>query len=338
MKRWMIVLALLAFIIPATAWQAQGTWGVEVGAWFAQPRNMQTAYALDFNPGAMGQYDVKPYYTGFDRRWSPMLKVSYRDGSWKTWLSYFRYDKELNFAAASSLGLLVPTYESLYYLGPFAEIATARNRLVDTTFDLNIGRFFHPAKRWKMLAYTGIKHMDLTYDLDLNYMNAAPAINADSAGGGFTPMQLTGYQDVVALQTRTKGWGLNFGLVNTFTANNWLDFVAGFEISMLTTSQDATRLETMLAPDGSLMASVNSPSSLNLITPAYKIFLEGKFKFAAGWYGKIGWRYEAIKDAFKNSAQPQTLGLFYLPGINQSLPRATDLAFDGFYAKVGFTW
>jgi hypothetical protein len=336
MKKCILVFALLAFMVPALAQHPQGKWGIEVGAWYAQPRNMDSAYAMDITQSGMNSYSTRPALIGFERRWSPMVKVSYSTASWKVWLDYFHYQKETATETAADFGVF-PTYGTMYY-APIADLATANNRLQCTNFNLNIGRIFHPAKTWKMVVYSGIKHIDLTYSLDTSYYEPA-MIRMESISGGFLPAADPAYMDVVSMQTRTNGWGLNFGLNNIYTANSWLDFVGGVELSMVSTSQDARRVESGFFPDGSLNMMVDSASSMNLTTPSYRVFLEGKFHFGSAWYGKLGYQYQMLKDAFKNSAQPSTNVPYYYAGAGLgSTPRTTDLAVDGFYVKVGFSW
>lgn len=330
MKKLILALAAAAFLLPLAAQSASGKWSVELGAWYAQPRDISAQYATIVNYDTlanMGTATNSP-----ERRWSPEIKLSYETPTWKVWLSYFHYDKTANGFASGTPGqsILSANYvrfsEASYgYPTVFADMATASTRLNQTDWALNIGRKFHPAKNWEMLVYTGVSRAEATLDNNFVY--------ADNHGYLTPPGS-----SVVAMQSYSTGWGLNFGLINSFKASKHLAFNAGASIDMLSLKEDASFLQTDIDNTGYESIDFQQFDSKTTVSPAFKIFIEGQVNFTSNWYAKLGYRYRMMRDVFNDSLTPSdTLASLYF-GLSSGATPHHNLSEEGFYASVGFSW
>ncbi|MEJ2367370.1 MAG: hypothetical protein P8Z49_03220 [Acidobacteriota bacterium] len=347
MKRVILALAAAAFMLPLAAQTASGKWSVELGAWFMQPRDVQINYATEYNWDTLAY--MNNYYNGPERRWSPEITLAYETPTWKTWLNYYHYDKTANTMAAATPGqsaLSANYLNSTFFLffganaaaggggtidagpGPatvLATSATASTRLNETSWSWNIGRKFHPSKNWEMLVYTGVRRFEVALDNNLAY--------TDAYGFDFPPTNST----AVAMQSYSTGWGLNFGLINSFKANDYLRFNAGAGLGMLSMKEEASYLQTFIFPDGSGMITDQEYASETTISPAFRIFLESQVNFSENWFAKIGYRYEMIRDVFNRSLTPDNSMTSLYFGKSAPNP-SRHLAEEGLYASVGFSW
>ncbi len=336
MKRVMIVAVLLAVMLPFAAQDKASKWTIEAEAWWAQPKGFDTVYAYTYSyapgNGSYFNFDSKPNAVNNERRWSPALKVAYSNGPWTTWLSYVNYDESSTstaFAPSTAMFLvnaLPISYSPFTGFDSFAYSDWAKADLSTqyTSWDFNIGHNFNPSEKWTMNFYGGLRYMSIDAQLDALYVD-----NSDWNFWG------AGSQDSVRIHSQTHAWGLNSGFISDYKFSKRIGFGAGLEVSMLSARQDNEQREyinsTIYSPYYGPFGVFHVARGESKVIPAVKLYTEAKFNFSDSWYGKVGYRYQTIKDAmsFSYAANDYRRGT----GI---VPIKKDFSLEGFYFTVGF--
>ncbi len=335
LKKLLLLTAVLAFAVPAMA--QTGKWNVEIGAWDAQPRGQELTYAFDaydigmYNyQGHVGDFGIgRAYQTELGRHVVPTFKIGYTTGDWTTWLSYSHFSKSQSGTTAGS-SVIAPSIGYAWWGWNYANYGTFSSEMKQNLYDLDFGRTFHPAAKWNLMLYTGLKYMKLDSTENIFY--------ADNTGYSYNRIPPIWGNPV--LTNSAKGFGLNFGLKSTFNAGRVWSFTGGAELSLTSVKNDIMRTEVVYAdyfspvtdtPAYRALLQDNPSASLHYVTPGVKLFLETKVKFTPNWYAKLGYRFDAYKDLIRyyRSTNWQA-GAF--------TPEAQNLTMQGFYISTGFTW
>lgn len=339
LKKVLVLAALLCVMVPFAAQDNAGKWGVEVTAWYGQALGVDTTYAYGFQEvgtATGAQSTQQPYTLRNEYRWSPSLKLSYGTDAFTFWVDYTYYDQSKSSmvnAADSNNMILSPALTNggsyAFPMFPYCDIAEASISTTYTNWDVNIGHTFRPTDKWALMVYGGLRHINLE-----NNVNAA---YTDTVGYNVTNLPAV---DSVRLHALMTGWGLNFGLQNDLTFGKRWGIGTGLEVSMMSTTTDYDQNEVLdfIAGGTPYSYGVTGVSrSQQKVTPAVKMYAEAKFNFTDAWYGKVGYRYEWIKDGFgfDYSGTLYDDFSFIEPGRG-SFPTNKDVTFSGLYFTLGF--
>jgi hypothetical protein len=319
--------------VPLAAQDKAGKWGVEVTAWYGQALGVDTTYAYGLQQtqsGSIINTMEEPYTLRNEYRWSPNLKLSYSTDVFTFWVDYTYYDenKSNNVDLVSNNQYDInPALTNGQYYFTYCDAATATLSTTYTNWDVNIGHTFHPTDKWALMVYGGLRHINLENNVNATYVD-----NYDQNYWG------AGATDSVRLHALMTGWGLNFGLQNDLSFGKRWAIGTGLEISMLSTTTDYDQYEAInfVYNDVPYNYGITGISrSQQKVTPAVKMYAEARFNFTDSWYGKVGYRYEWIKEGFgfDYGNTPYFSATGYDGGY---FPTSKDSTFDGLYFTLGF--
>jgi hypothetical protein len=330
LKKVLVVAALLCVMVPFAAQDKAGKWGVEVTAWYGQALGVDTTYAYGFYTADNHTFTEQPYTLRNEYRWSPSLKLSYSTDVFTFWVDYTYYDqnKSNNVDLVSNNQYDInPALTNGQYLFTYCDAAEAAISTTYTNWDINVGHTFHPTDKWALMVYGGLRHINLENNVNATYVDN---YDQNHLGAGAT--------DVVRLHTLMTGWGLNFGLQNDLSFGKRWAIGTGLEISMLSTTTDYDQYEAINFVHNNVPYNVGITGisrSQQKVTPAVKMYAEARFNFTDSWYGKVGYRYEWIKEGFgfDYGNTPYFSATGYDGGY---FPTSKDSTFDGLYFTLGF--
>jgi hypothetical protein len=330
LKKVLVVAALLCVMVPFAAQDKAGKWGVEVTAWYGQALGVDTTYAYGFNTADGYTFTEQPYTLRNEYRWSPSLKLSYSTDVFTFWVDYTYYDQsKANSINTTDNNQLVinPALTNGQYLFTYCDAAEAAISTTYTNWDINVGHTFHPTDKWALMVYGGLRHINLENNVNATYVDN---YGQNNWGAGAT--------DSVRLHALMTGWGLNFGLQNDLSFGKRWAIGTGLEVSMMSTTTDYEQEEVLYSPYYGTYGITGISRSQQKVTPAVKMYAEAKFNFNDSWYGKVGYRYEWIKDGFgfdfANTPEFSGGSMYGIP-TGGYFPTNKDVTFDGLYFTIG---
>jgi len=343
MKKILIVAVLLAVMLPLAAADNNGKWFVDLTYNYSQPAGMDTTYAVAYgyndpsvDPPANGIYyftKTKTWDVATPRAWSPQVRFGYDCDKWTGWVSYSKFSKTGSSHAEVPAGFEIlfntlsapedPLFDDTGFIYSDAAYATQMTR--NTNWDANIGRKFHPTDKWNLVFYTGVKYLKLEATVDAIYTD-----NFDANDWG------PGSQDEVVLQSRSTGWGLNAGLISNTDIGKYVTVSGGLEFSAVHTSRVNTQSEyywsSYYSPTNGAFGSWTAYNSNAKVIPVASLFVEGQVKMGEHFYGKMGYKFTTIQNAFTFTKLVND----YPFGAFGYVEQNKDLSFDGMYFTVGF--
>lgn len=343
MKKILFVAVLLAVMLPLAAADKDGRWFVEATAQYAQPAGTDTTYAYaygyndpNYDPPVNGIYyftKTQAFDTNTPRAWTPTFKFGYESDKWIGWVSYNKFSKTGHSSTGIPDGYLIlfntlgapqdPLFDNTGMT--YADSAFTTQMIRNTNWDANIGRKFHPTDKWTLTFYTGVKYFKLEDKLDAVY---GDSMDFNDWGPGSS--------DEVVLQSRTSGWGINAGLMSTSDIGKHWTVTGGLEFSAAHTTRTNTQSEyfwsSYYSPYYGAFGSWASFQSNPKVIPIASVFLEGGFHVGTHFYGKMGYKFTTIQNAFTFTKLTND----YPMGAYGYVEQSKDLSFDGMYFTVGF--
>lgn len=333
LKRILFVVAILAIMLPVAAQDKAGRWFVDVNYNYDQASGLDTVYAYAYGYNYMAGLlttQTQTFVTDPGSSWSPEIKVGYETDTWKAWGTYYKFSD----TAVSNAGhqndyfsyVLINTLpvgtDPLFGWDGFVygDTAVASTEARFTHYDFNFGRKFKPTENWGLLLYTGVKYFKIDNHIRVTY-NDYQDWN-DWGVGAF---------DVVDINSRSNGYGINLGLESTMSFRKRFSVTAGAEISMVHTSRKNEQIERIEDPDGPLYYPWQSYNENNQILPVTTLWLEGGMMFNQHWSARMGYKTQIMKDVLSYGTNVNDY-----PFLSGWAYESKDVAFDGMYFGLTF--
>ena len=337
MKKMLVIAALLAVMLPLAAAEKDGRWFVDLTWNYDQPAGLDTIYAYAYGYGALNGntyvVNTKTFDTNTPRAWSPEVRVGYETDAWKAWMSYYKF-KKVGFSGAEVpagyqvlFNTLAAPSDGLFGDDGFVygDTATARQNLRNVRWEVNAGRKFKPSEKWQLFFYGGLSYFKVSNDIRVIY---GDTFDYNNWGPGST--------DEVRLQSNSSGYGIQGGLISSIYIGSRFTISGGIELGLTHAKRNNTQSEfvwsTLYSPYYGALGTWRASHSTSKVLPTAKIFVETEVKLSEHFYGKVGYKFRTIKDAFSYTKLTND----YPFGAFGYVEQTKDVGFDGGYFTIGF--